>query len=117
MRCLGYFHKAIYFALGFMGWFFVQSVFCSVVEKWMSIALFYALACLSIPINIIVILVIYLRKNRWIAAGAGLAFAINGIALISMGVFGVIDDEAIIGIIFLFPPFILLFTHWLEWTK
>jgi hypothetical protein len=63
------------------------------------------------------ILVIFLRKHRWIAFGAGSAFILNGVALISMGLLGVVDDEAIIGLFFLFPPFILLFTNWLEWLS
>ncbi len=109
MNSKGVFHKAIYFALGFLGWFFVQSIYSSVAVKYD----IPVLACVAIPTNIIVILVIFLRKNRWIASGIGIGFAFNGIALIYMGEHSVINDDAFIGWFFLFPPVVLFYNNWL----
>jgi hypothetical protein len=103
--------KAIHFAIGLVGWFFLQTIYCTIVGKFRITAFFLA----SVPINVVAILVIFLMKHGWIAFGAGIAFSFNIIGLISMGILGMIDDEAIVATYILFPPFILLFTNWLGW--
>jgi len=109
MKRIEYFNKAFDFALGFVGLFLVQAVYSSIAVKFD----LPALACIAIPMNVIAILVIFLRKNRWIASGAGIAFVLNGIALIYMGDQGIINDEAFIGWFILYPPFFLFFNDWL----
>jgi hypothetical protein len=103
--------KASACALGFIDWFLLQAIYCSIAFKFSNPVLIFA----SLPINVITILIGFLVKQRWIAFSAATAFILNGIALMSMGLLGVIDDEAIIGICFLFPPFFLLFTNWFDW--
>jgi hypothetical protein len=105
--------KAIHFAIGVVGWFFLQTIYCTIVGTFRNTAFFFA----SVPINVIAILIFFFMKSRWIAFGAGIAFSFNIIGLISMGILGMIDDEAIVATCILFPPFILLFTNWLEWLR
>ena len=105
--------KVILFAIGFVGWFILQTIYCSIAGKFE----ITALSCATLPINVIAILIIFLIKRGWIAFGAGIAFGLNIIGLISMGILGMIDDEAIVGIYIMFPPFVLLFSNWLEWLR
>lgn len=109
MKAVGNVDKAIYFAWGLVGWLIVQSLYSSIAVKFELPTLAY----ISIPINVISIMVIFWRKNRWIGTGSGTALIINGVALIYMGVHGVINDEAFYAWFILFPPFVLFFNDWL----
>ncbi len=103
--------KAIHFVIGFIGWFVFQTIYCS-----FAVNLGYPLIWLaSWPINILAIWVIYVKKFTWIACGAGVAFALNFIGLVSI-LIGVLNTEGVGVIFFLFPPFFLLFTHWYSWV-
>ena len=99
--------------MGFFGWFVLQAIYTSFAAYTMSVPL----AIASLPINIVAILGINKLKLSWIAYGVCAALVVNFIGLVMMGLFGVIDDEAIIAICIIFPPFILLFTNWLEWLQ
>jgi hypothetical protein len=100
--------RAIQVPEGFFGWFVLQSIYCSIVVKFDITDLFFA----SVPISILTILIIYFRKQRWIAFGAGVAFVLNLMSLVLMGLFGFLGEEGIGAVYILFPPFFLLFTIW-----
>ena len=104
--------RAIHFVMGFSGWVVLQTIYCSYALYIGRPLLFLA----SWPINIIAITVIYSRKLNWIAYGAGIAFVLNFIVLVSMGLFGILDEEGIGALFILFPPFFLLYLNWVSWV-
>ena len=104
--------RAIHFTLGFIGWFVFQTIYCSFAVYSNSPLLFFA----SWPINIIAIVVI-LKKLKWIGYGVGIAFSLNLIVLVSMGLFGILDEEGIGALYILFPPFFLKFLNWISWVN
>ena len=106
-------HRTILFILGFISWFVMQSIYCTIAGKIQSTVLL----CASLPISIVTVLVIYLLKHKWIVWGVGSAIFLNAMGLMIMGLLGTIDDEAMWVMFILFPPFFLLFTHWLEWLR
>jgi hypothetical protein len=108
MKKIRRFRRAVSFALGFFGWFVLQSIYCFLVVKFDITDLFFA----SVPISILTILIIYFRKQRWIACGAGVAFVLNLMSLVFMGLFGFLGEEGIGAVYILFPPFFLFFTNW-----
>ena len=101
--------RAIYFTMGFVGWFAIQAIYTSFAVFTKS-----PLIIASLPINIIAIVVI-LKKLKWIGFGVGIAFSLNLIVLVSMGVFGLFGDEGVLVLYMLFPPFFLLFIKWYPW--